>query len=123
MIHAITRGCHDTAWLKGASMSKPAMRARIRMSPVNVIATIAVTTMLAGATAGSAQTPTREGNESDFRDWQPSRGEVSAEERAAGIRPSPAQRNVEDQQLKSIYQQLMGNEQTSPPATGQGSQR
>ena len=106
-------------------MSKQAMRSRTRMTPVNVIATIVVTTMLAGTTAGSAQTqtPTREGNESNFRDWQPNRGEVSVEEHAAGIRPSPAQRNVEDQQLKSIYQQLMGNEQTSPPVTGQGSSR
>jgi hypothetical protein len=119
------QGCHDTAWLKGASMSKQAMRSRTRMTPVNVIATIVVTTMLAGTTAGSAQTqtPTREGNESNFRDWQPNRGEVSVEEHAAGIRPSPAQRNVEDQQLKSIYQQLMGNERTSPPVTGQGSSR
>ena len=103
-------------------MSKQANRSRIRMTPVNVLATIAVT-MLTGATAGSAQTPTREGNESDFRDWQPGRGQVSAEERAAGIRPSPAQQNVEDQQLKSIYQQLMRNDSTSPPATGQGSPR
>jgi hypothetical protein len=69
--------------------------------------------MLTLSTQSSAQTPTREGNESDFKDWQPTQGQVSAEERAAGVRQSPAQRNAEDHELKQIDQSLMRNEQPS----------
>lgn len=81
---------------------------------VRLMAVVAVSSVLASPISGSAQTPAREGNESDFKDWQPTRPEVSAEERAAGIRQSPAQRNAEDNELKLMYQDLMGDERASP---------
>jgi hypothetical protein len=62
-----------------------------------------------------AQTPRREGNESDFKDWQPTRGRISAEERAAVIRPSPAQQNAEDRELQQLDQSLMRQEQPASP--------
>jgi hypothetical protein len=65
--------------------------------------------------AGWGQTPLRQGNESDFKDWQPTRGQVSTEERAAGVRPSPAQRNAEDRELQQLNQDLMRQEQPSSP--------
>jgi hypothetical protein len=91
-----------------AAVSKLALRHRIRQ-----MAAAVVVLMLTLPTQSSAQTPTREGNESDFKDWQPTRGGVSAEERAAGIRQAPAQRNAQDRELKEIDQNLMRNEQ--PP--------
>ena len=65
--------------------------------------------------AGWVQTSAPNGNESDFKDWQPTRGEVSAEERAAGIRQSPAQRNTEDRELQQLDRGLMSQEQPSSP--------
>ena len=62
-----------------------------------------------------AQTPPPNGNQSDFKDWQPTRGQVSNEEGAAGIRPSTAQRNAEDKELKEIDQNLMRQEQPPTP--------
>jgi hypothetical protein len=85
-----------------------AIRHRIRqMAAAVLVLTLTLPTQ------SSAQTPTREGNESDFKDWQPTRGKVSAEERAAGVRQSPTQRNAEDRELKQIDQSLMRNEQPS----------
>ena len=104
--------------LKGASMRDSAVHHRVRL-----MAVVAVSSVLASPISGSAQTPAREGNESDFKDWQPTRPEVSAEERAAGIRQSPAQRNAEDNELKLMYQDLMGDERASPPVAGQGAPR
>jgi hypothetical protein len=59
------------------------------------------------------QTTVPNGNESGFKDWQPSREGVSAEERAAGVRQSPAQRNAEDRELLQLNQSLMRQEQPS----------
>jgi hypothetical protein len=64
--------------------------------------------------AGWAQTSAPNGNESDFRDWQPTRGEVSPEEHAAGIRQSPTQRNAEDRELQQLSRGLMSQEPSSP---------
>jgi hypothetical protein len=63
-----------------------------------------------------AQTPAREGNEYDFRDWQPTRGEVRQEERAAGINQTPAQRKTEDHELQNLYKDLLRQDQPSPLA-------
>ena len=63
--------------------------------------------------AGWVQTSAPNGNESDFKDWQPTRGEVSAEERAAGIRQSPAQRNAENRELQQLYHGLMNQVEPS----------
>ena len=48
--------------------------------------------------------------------WAQTRGEISKEESAAGIRPSPAQRDSEDKELKQIDQNLMRQEQPGSPA-------
>ncbi|HEX4173166.1 MAG TPA: hypothetical protein VHY82_11905 [Acetobacteraceae bacterium] len=61
----------------------------------------------------SAQTPARDGNESNFKDWQPTRGEVSAEERAAGVRQTPAERRSEDRELQDLSEKLLRQEQPS----------
>jgi hypothetical protein len=118
MIRHHGQSFHDMASLKGASMGGPAVHRRM-----GLIAVVAVSSILVSPVAGSAQTPAREGNESDFKDWQPTRPEVSAEERAAGIRLSPAQRNAEDNELKLMYQELMGDERASPSVAGQGTPR
>jgi hypothetical protein len=47
--------------------------------------------------------------------WAQTRGEISKEEGAAGIRPSPAQRNAEDKELQQIDQSLMRQEQPASP--------
>jgi hypothetical protein len=66
-----------------------------------------------------AQAPARNGNQSDFRDWQPTRGGVAAEEQAAGVRQTPAQRKSEDQELQGLYKDLLRQEQPpSPPQPG-----
>ena len=92
------------------SVFRIALRQRIRQ-----MASAVVVLMLTLTTQSSAQTPTREGNEFDFKDWQPTQGKVSAEERSAGVRQSPTQRNAEDRELKQIDQNLMRNEQPSSP--------
>ena len=115
-------GCNDPATLRGyreiglcvgtrledGAVSNLPVRHRIRQMAAAVLVL-----MLMLPTQSSAQTPTREGNEFDFKDWQPTQGKVSAEERAAGIRPSPTQRNAEDHELKQIDQSLMRNEEPS----------
>jgi len=84
-------------------------RARLR-------ATVCAATIgLAAPIFGEAQTPSRNGNESDFRDWQPNRGEVSKEERAAGVAQTPAQRKSEDRELQQLYDTLLRQEPVQPP--------
>jgi hypothetical protein len=82
---------------------------------VATTAKVALIVMPILSVPGWAQTSAPNGNESDFRDWQPTRGEVSAEERAAGIRQSPAQRNTEDRELQQLYHSLMSQDQPSSP--------
>jgi hypothetical protein len=65
--------------------------------------------------AGWAQAPAHNGNQSDFKDWQPTRGEVREEERAAGIGQAPAQRKAEDRELQGLYKDLLHQEAPSPP--------
>jgi hypothetical protein len=62
-----------------------------------------------------AQAPARNGNQSDFRDWQPTREGVAAEERAAGVRQTPAERKSEDQELQGLYKDLLRQEQPPSP--------
>jgi hypothetical protein len=78
----------------------------------------AVLVVIAGLTApvfSEAQTPSRNGNESDFKDWQPSRGAVSNEEHAAGVAQTPAQRKSEDRELQQLYNNLLRQEPVQPP--------
>jgi hypothetical protein len=73
------------------------LRHRVREIAHGLVALVVM-----GPAPGAAQTPIREGNESDFKDWQPTRGGVAAEEQAAGIREPTKQRNAEDQALEQI---------------------
>jgi hypothetical protein len=63
---------------------------------------------------GHAQTPKREGNEYNFKDWQPTRGQVNQEERAAGVGQTPAQRNAEEKELQNINKDLTRQQQSWP---------
>jgi hypothetical protein len=88
----------------------------LRARPRHRLATmVTFVPAIALASSGWAQTPPPNGNQSGFRDWQPTRGQVSTEEDAAGIRPSTGQRNAEDKELKEIDQQLMRQEQPAAP--------
>jgi hypothetical protein len=89
------------------------LHARLRRHFVSAVTFASAITLIS---PGWSQTPSREGNESNFRDWQPTRGQVSTEEGAAGIRPSQAQRNKEDQELQQIDQSLMRQEQPASSA-------
>ena len=80
---------------------------------MRIAAGIALTA--ASPEVGLSQTSTREGNEYDYRDWQPTRGQVREEERAAGVRQTPAERKSEDQELQGLYKDLLRQEQPSPP--------
>jgi hypothetical protein len=70
--------------------------------------------IVASPIAGWAQQPTRNGNESEFRDWQPTRGQVADQERAAGVRQTPQQRDAEDRELQNLSKDLLRQE---PSAT------
>jgi hypothetical protein len=86
------------------------------MSRVRLLAAVwVVTSGLTAPVFSEAQTPSRNGNESDFRDWQPSRGQVSSEERAAGVAQTPAQRKSEDRELQQLYNNLLRQEPVQPP--------
>ena len=61
-----------------------------------------------------AQTPKREGNEYNFKDWQPTRGQVNQEERAAGVGQTPAQGNAEEKELQKLDKDLTRQQQSWP---------
>jgi hypothetical protein len=81
-----------------------------------VAARIALIVMPMCSIAPFAQAQARNGNESDFRDWQPTRSETAGEERAAGVRQTPAERKSEDQELQGLYKDLLRQEQPTSPA-------
>lgn len=85
-------------------MSRAIFRAAVCVSTLGLMAPVSI----------RAQTPGRNGNESDFRDWQPNRGEVSKEERAAGVAQTPTQRKSEDQELQQLYNNLLRQEPVQP---------
>lgn len=76
---------------------------------------IGLVVVLMSSVPALAQAPPRNGNQSDFRDWQPTRGGVAAEERAAGVRQTPAERKSEDQELQGLYKDLLRQEQPASP--------
>ena len=71
--------------------------------------------IMASGTAACAQQPARNGNESDFRDWQPTRGQVTDEERAAGVSQTPQQRKAEDRELQDLSKDLLRQEAPASP--------
>ena len=77
---------------------------------------VAIALMVGSSMGGWAQAPGRNGNESDFRDWQPTRGQVVGEERAAGVRQTPQHREAEDRELQDLSKQLLHQEAPNSPA-------
>jgi hypothetical protein len=90
------------------AMPNPGLHHRIAKTAKVALVLISISSVVSWG-----QTTVPNGNVSSFKDWQPSREGVSAEERAAGVRQSPAQRNAEDRELQQINQGLMRQEQPS----------
>jgi len=67
---------------------------------------VAALPLLIVSAGAHAQVATREGNTYGGFDHQPTAA-VTGEERAAGVAPSPAQRQSEDQQLSTLNAQLL----------------
>ena len=88
-------------------MTDPAL-----LSGLFVASTVA---LISVPVANQAQTPARNGNQSDFKDWQPARGAVAEEERAAEGRETPAERKSEDRELQDLYKNLLRHDAPSSP--------
>ncbi len=76
---------------------------------------VAVLSVLMSSAAGWTTAAAPPGSATASDALQPTQGEVSADERAAGIHSSPAQQGTEQRELNQIYRNLMG-QQPSPPA-------
>jgi hypothetical protein len=63
--------------------------------------------LLAAPAAALANVPTREGNIWDWRDHQPTQTQVEQSEKAAGIAPTPAQRNAAAVTVDELNRQLL----------------
>jgi hypothetical protein len=81
-------------------------------------ASAALSVALISCGSGWAQTPAPVGNQLGSDAYQPTRGQTAAEERAAGISPSPAQQNTEQRELNQIYQSLMNRSAGSSAQPG-----
>jgi hypothetical protein len=60
-----------------------------------------------GFSAAQRDVPTREGDTWDWRDHEPDPSMVRQEEKAAGITSSSPQRQKADDEVESLYKQLM----------------
>jgi hypothetical protein len=63
--------------------------------------------LLAAPAAALANVPTREGNIWDWRDHQPTETPVQRSEEAAGIAPTPAQRDAAAATVDELNRQLL----------------
>ena len=79
-------------------------------------ATAALVSVLMSPIAAWAQTPSAIPSDSALEESQPTRGEVSADERAAGLGQSPGRNAAEDRNVNRIYQNLMGQRPASSPS-------
>jgi hypothetical protein len=61
----------------------------------------------AGQPQPAAQTPAREGNTWDWRDHQPTEGQVQQNEQAAGIAPTQSQQDSAAATVDQLYRQLL----------------
>lgn len=77
--------------------------------PFSMAATVLTVALLAAPAAAFAQpqVPTREGNIWGWRDHQPTESEVLKNEAAAGVEPTPTQRQLELSTVDQLYRQLM----------------
>jgi hypothetical protein len=65
--------------------------------------------LLAAPAAGFAQTgtPTREGNIWGWRDHQPTMAQTQQSEKAAGIAPTPSQRDASSATVDQLFRELL----------------
>lgn len=63
--------------------------------------------LLAAPMAAFANVPTREGNIWDWRDHQPTETQVEQSEKAAGIAPTPAERDSAAATVDELNRQLL----------------
>ena len=61
----------------------------------------------AGQPQSAAQIPAREGNTWDWRDHQPTQGQVQQNEQAAGIAPTQSQQDSAAATVDQLYKQLL----------------
>ena len=76
-------------------------------SGIRLMALIFVLLAAQAAAIAQAQTPTREGNIWGWRDHQPTEAEIQQSERAAGVEPTPAQKDSNAATVDQLYQQLL----------------
>jgi hypothetical protein len=91
---------HSGAFMRAANMAK---------SPLLISTMVLGFALLAAPAAAFAQAgvPAREGNVWAWRDHQPTQDDVSHKEKAAGIAPTPSQRDLDSFAVDELYQQLM----------------
>jgi hypothetical protein len=91
---------HSGAFMTGANMAK---------IPFRISTMVLSLALLAAPAAAFAQSgvPAREGNVWAWRDHQPTEADVSQKEKAAGIAPTPSQRDSDSGAVDELYQQLM----------------
>jgi hypothetical protein len=87
------------------------LRSRIR---IILVAALGLTAVPAAALAQGG-VPTREGNIWNGLDHEPVPSQVRRDEKAAGIAPSGAQQQKADDEVESIYRQLLRNEPQGQP--------
>jgi hypothetical protein len=91
---------HSGAFMTGANMAK---------IPFCISTMVLSFALLAAPATASAQSgvPARDGNVWAWRDHQPTEDDVTQKERAAGITPTPSQRDSDSVAVDELYQQLL----------------
>ncbi len=79
-------------------------------------ATAALMLVLMSPVAAWAQASSAVPSDPAAEEQQPTRGEVSAEERAAGLGQSPGRSAAQERNVNGIYQSLMGQQPARPPS-------
>jgi hypothetical protein len=77
--------------------------------PLNIPTAILALALLAAPAAALAQTqvPAREGNIWDWRDHQPTEAQIQQNEKAAGVAPTPSQKDSTSATVDQLYRQLL----------------
>jgi hypothetical protein len=91
---------HRGAYTRGAIMESIPF-------PVQAMALTFALLVAPVATFAQVPTPTREGNIWGWRDHQPTEAQIQQDEKAAGITPTPSQRDSTSATVDQLYQQLL----------------